>query len=798
MPELTPQQKQLEKLYRGKTKARPPTLKQKSLNRSLNKPSVSNAQKAAGATASRSAAVRSKIRSTKASYKGDLTRFGSEVKSASTKARVSSAQNISKFGGGVKARFGATVVAVKKVAVKQGIKTPVLSRLFANSAKFLAPIKSSPALLLTVGNLIVWKKNIETLKGIYGQKSPQPTLLFSPSSDLIAGEISANFTGGQDPNASYDVSWLTTEKRTRFGTIRQSGGAFFGVLGVIKKIGVSPRLYESGEVNSTTPMNFAYVTYQTPGDIERTVFYQTSQSSYVIIEQFDIVVTRTDNQLDTGGNLPPIANAVYSTGGVSTGYLPTQPSKAKPKPLISPETESEKLTKPLAIPATSPKIEPVPDVIPEVEPLPAEERDIFIPTSPTEAPPIKKEDTTNPAVKKKPAASTKTTYYPEELPGDVKRAIEESKERQPETTKVIKGYSPAPVPGKAVEVVPGVSSPSTEPILGDEQTTPTLPPVPVFRPAPTTTIKNPPAPAPTVTPVDGCKKGCSGGSGGLSQADSDNLASTNSLLQLLDISLLKKIDATTTITKDTVKSPTFGLQKIQQFASTAWQTTQADKVLQVVNTALIIHNGMMLSNNILQTLGEAANMALDAVGVKDHTGQAINVNALVKNKINAILSKALGASNYAALTARIAKANRIYQASANVLSNVRSIIDSTQDIAETTGENVSVIGNALKKGGVVRENAYNWMPENLNNTSRVLNRLEKISDGADAISDITSEAQSLSEDIKDMETNRGVFLQELTKTTETKTKTETTEKASVESVPEPSEKDEIRGVDGNK
>ena len=48
MPKLTPQQKALETLYRGKSAKRAPTLKQKQLNRSLSKPSVSNAQKLKG------------------------------------------------------------------------------------------------------------------------------------------------------------------------------------------------------------------------------------------------------------------------------------------------------------------------------------------------------------------------------------------------------------------------------------------------------------------------------------------------------------------------------------------------------------------------------------------------------------------------------------------------------------------------------------------------------------------------------------------------------------------------------
>lgn len=243
----------------------------------------------------------------------------------------------------------------------------------------------------------------------------------------------------------------------------------------------------------------------------------------------------------------------------------------------------------------------------------------------------------------------------------------------------------------------------------------------------------------------------------------------------------------------TVHHKTWGLEKMQGFASTAWKATKADKIMNGINTVLLIHNAMMLSNNIGQTMSYALGQGLSVIGIKDNsTGEALDINRLVGDKIQSVLKGALGTTNYTALTAKLRAANRVYQTGANILSNVRSIIDSTQSIAETTGENVAVIGNALRQAGAVRENAYSYMPENLNNTSRVLNRLEKISGAASAIEDITSEAVDIKDEVKEMRESQKEFDEAKTKLADEMKKEDETAKSNITRSPEQSEEDEER------
>ena len=92
-------------------------------------------------------------------------------------------------------------------------------------------------------------------------------------------------------------------------------------------------------------------------------------------------------------------------------------------------------------------------------------------------------------------------------------------------------------------------------------------------------------------------------------------------------------------TNDAVRSSSYGLQAINNFINTAWQAANVDKVLNAINTIGVLHNAMMLSHNIGETLGETISIGLNAIGIKDSTtGEAIDINGIVKSKLNALIT----------------------------------------------------------------------------------------------------------------------------------------------------------------
>ncbi|BAZ66272.1 hypothetical protein NIES4106_53510 [Fischerella sp. NIES-4106] len=161
-----------------------------------------------------------------------------------------------------------------------------------------------------------------------------------------------------------------------------------------------------------------------------------------------------------------------------------------------------------------------------------------------------------------------------------------------------------------------------------------------------------------------------------------------------------------------------------------------DRALNLMIFAATVHNALMLSNDIGQTLLGAISNVLQLIGLKKEDGSAFDLGSVISSSIESFITSIIGADNYTVLKESWAKANRIYQATTNVLNSFlnlsQTILQASELIAGYTGK----IGNALKKGGVILENAYGWMnPQPKFN--RVTQFLEGLQNGASTIQMVT-------------------------------------------------------------
>jgi hypothetical protein len=232
---------------------------------------------------------------------------------------------------------------------------------------------------------------------------------------------------------------------------------------------------------------------------------------------------------------------------------------------------------------------------------------------------------------------------------------------------------------------------------------------------------------------------------------------------------VKAVSETTTKIDKIVTHKDYGLQKIQKFADTAWKATHADKILNALSTAMVIHNGIMLSKNLAQTVGEAASVTLQAMGVKDSEGQPFDVGSALSGKLKQLITSAIGAEGYEALTIRIANYSRIYQSAANLTNTAFSLFDSARNIAETTAANTGKIGNALRESGAVYEDAYTEMLEKVNPQNAAMRKLEGFSNGLEAIeqgvssiSSVSSEVVSIKDNYTQLKSEKEALAQETT------------------------------------
>ncbi|BAU63033.1 unnamed protein product [Stanieria sp. NIES-3757] len=267
----------------------------------------------------------------------------------------------------------------------------------------------------------------------------------------------------------------------------------------------------------------------------------------------------------------------------------------------------------------------------------------------------------------------------------------------------------------------------------------------------------------------------------------------NAGLEGVNLLLSKEILAIVKNTNQVINHPKYGLLKIQEFADTAWKATRADKILNVINTALILHNAIMLSNNVAYTITEIVDNVLATFNIKDHEDKDIDVSSWISGKFQAIVTSIIGAENYSQFSTALKKANRIYQASANVLWGIRDIMDSAQNIAELTGENVSIIGNALRKCGVVRENIYGRMPENINASNAFLKRMENIQEGLDLVEEVSQDTRDVKETWDEMKDNKKEFDDAVNDWNKDKDKEENNVKKSINNLSEEKESDTEQG-----
>jgi tRNA/tmRNA/rRNA uracil-C5-methylase (TrmA/RlmC/RlmD family) len=99
------------------------------------------------------------------------------------------------------------------------------------------------------------------------------------------------------------------------------------------------------------------------------------------------------------------------------------------------------------------------------------------------------------------------------------------------------------------------------------------------------------------------------------------------------------------------------------------------------------------------------------------------------------------------LTTKIAKYNRVYQSTANVLNATRDLFDSARSVAEDTAQNTGKIGNSLLDSGVVLEDSYERMVDKYSPQSRAMRKLDRFRDGLETVEQGVSSIEQIASDV---------------------------------------------------
>jgi hypothetical protein len=190
-----------------------------------------------------------------------------------------------------------------------------------------------------------------------------------------------------------------------------------------------------------------------------------------------------------------------------------------------------------------------------------------------------------------------------------------------------------------------------------------------------------------------------------------------------------------------------------------WQMLQVDRILAVLTYITVVHNALMLSNNIFQTLFSAINNISEFAGFKwkNEKGDEVGFGGLVNEWIGNALNSIFGEQTVKNVNKLWNAANRIYQGCANIISAIQSIQQSILTALEVVGAGVARLANGLKAAGQVFEKAYEWMNPNPNFDNALFRTLGKLQDTASNIEtvsqtplDIKSSVESMKEEKKQM------------------------------------------------
>lgn len=318
---------------------------------------------------------------------------------------------------------------------------------------------------------------------------------------------------------------------------------------------------------------------------------------------------------------------------------------------------------------------------------------------------------------------------------------------------------PAPTPAPS-----GAPLPDFDPIT-DKTPTPIKEPDPV--------VQFPPFPvAPKLNSGNACKTAdpctqsiSSGVDSANKKADDlgkkvkDILDGVDKALQVLDIGLLIKIDKKLgpevegglsgqgkrifdLVGKVQATASAIG-EKLGKFAKWA-RLGQLVSVLTLITT---LHNALMLSRSVGETLLSMLSNGLAVFGIKDDGGNPYELGELIGKSVENMMKETIGTANYTTLSTNFKKANRIYQAAANLGNSIQSMRFSVVSALETIGGWNARIGNALKRSGVVNESSYSWMNPSPNFDNKFTQALERVEDTVSQIDSVASEILSAQETV---------------------------------------------------
>ncbi|MEH2210823.1 collagen-like triple helix repeat-containing protein [Nostoc sp.] len=168
------------------------------------------------------------------------------------------------------------------------------------------------------------------------------------------------------------------------------------------------------------------------------------------------------------------------------------------------------------------------------------------------------------------------------------------------------------------------------------------------------------------------------------------------------------------------------------------ENTYIEKALSVLTFATTVHNALILSSNLGQTLFMIIDQVTAFILPKGLDGTPINISNVLGKAVHEVIVSTVGEATAAEIQQKWDQANRIYQAALNIHNQVLGLGGVLTAGLEVIGGNVGKIGNALRKGGVLLENAYSYMNPQPNLKGKFFQQMNLVGENLQAIALVTA------------------------------------------------------------
>lgn len=160
----------------------------------------------------------------------------------------------------------------------------------------------------------------------------------------------------------------------------------------------------------------------------------------------------------------------------------------------------------------------------------------------------------------------------------------------------------------------------------------------------------------------------------------------------------------------------------------------ASRMMDAITMVGVIHNALMLSNNIDDTLFQIVDhvIAIPSL-IVNPKAETVNSQEVFGKAADEFFKGLLGVTTWEALKAEWKAANTICSTTAQIWDNTRSVFSDTQDILNTTNGWVAQLGNGLQEEGLLGEDNWTTKPEKPKFKSKNLAKLENIANGIEQV-----------------------------------------------------------------